>query len=309
MLREALFYLSEQPRLQAATKHTGFARRMARRFVAGETLEEAIEAVRHINAAGMIATLDELGEHVHSSEEALDAVGVYIETLQDIADAGIESNVSLKLTQLGLDMGEEFALGNLRRVVEEAARLDNFIRIDMESSAYVDRTLDVFQRLFATHKNVGVVIQSMLYRSESDIEHLSQIGARVRLVKGAYLEPPEVAYQRKRDVDESFLRLMGMLLLGGNYPAIATHDPDMLDGTIRFAREHVLDPKKFEFQMLYGIRRDLQASLVRQGFNVRIYVPYGTHWYPYLMRRMAERPSNLMFVLTNVARERLGSGT
>jgi proline dehydrogenase len=251
----------------------------------------------------MSATLDPLGEHVTTRQEAVAATDEACRIMRVIAQAGIDCNASLKLTQLGLDLGEELAYVNLRRVVEQAAELKTFIRIDMESSGYVDRTLAVFYRLFEEHKNVGVVIQACLYRSERDLEQLIQAGARVRLVKGAYLEPASVAYQDKREVDASFVRLMRQFLSGGNYPAIATHDTAMIEATQRYAREQQIDRARFEFQMLYGIRRDLQAGLVREGYNVRIYVPYGTHWYPYLTRRMAERPANVMFVLGSIARE------
>jgi proline dehydrogenase len=301
MLREMLIRLSQEPRLRDMTVHNGMMRSMARRFVAGETLAEAIDVVRQINARGMTVTLDHLGENVSTEAEAASAADDYCRMLEAIAEAGVDSNVSLKLTHMGLDLGENVAYRNTQRVVEAA--LPNFVRIDMESSAYVDRTLQLFHRLFETHKNVGVVIQSALYRSEADAEGLIEIGARVRLVKGAYLEPPSVAYQDKADVDAAYVRIMEALLLRGNYPAIATHDPRMIEATKRYALDHGIDRARYEFQMLYGIRRDLQTRLVGQGYNMRIYVPYGTQWYPYLMRRMAERPANLMFVVGNIARE------
>jgi proline dehydrogenase len=296
-----LIRLSQEPRLRDMTVHNGMMRSMARRFVAGETLAEAIDVVRQINARGMTVTLDHLGENVSTEAEAASAADDYCRMLEAIAEAGVDSNVSLKLTHMGLDLGENVAYRNTQRVVEAA--LPNFVRIDMESSAYVDRTLQLFHRLFETHKNVGVVIQSALYRSEADAEGLIEIGARVRLVKGAYLEPPSVAYQDKADVDAAYVRIMEALLLRGNYPAIATHDPRMIEDTKRYALDHGIDRARYEFQMLYGIRRDLQSRLVGQGYNMRIYVPYGTQWYPYLMRRMAERPANLMFVVGNIARE------
>jgi proline dehydrogenase len=280
---------------------------MAARFVAGETLEEALRCTRELNARGMSVTLDHLGENVTSRAEAVEERETLCRTLQEIGGAGVESNVSLKLTQLGLDVDERLAFDNALAVVAEAAAIDNFVRIDMESSEYVDRTLALFYRLFERHRNVGVVIQAYLYRSAQDLERLLEIGARVRLVKGAYLELASVAYQDKRQVDESFVRLMEELLTRGTYPAIATHDPAMIDATRDFALCHGIDRSRFEFQMLYGIRRDLQVRLVRDGYNVRIYVPFGTHWYPYLMRRMAERPANLMFVVGNIAREAAGA--
>src|SRR5947209_3876527 len=232
---------------------------MAHRFVAGETLDEAIEVVRQINARGMSVSLDHLGENVHSRQEAADATEDYCRLLRTIHQAGVTSNISLKLTQMGLDLDGRLAGDNLRRVVDQAAQLDNFIRIDMESSEYVDRTLEAFYHLFSTYKNVGVVIQAYLYRSAGDLEQLLDAGARVRLVKGAYLEPASVAFQRKEEVDANFVRLARLLLRRGNYPAIATHDIAMIDATTEYAWQNSIDRSRFEFQMLYGIRRDLQS--------------------------------------------------
>lgn len=276
---------------------------MALRFVAGETLEQAIRVVRTINEEGMTATLDHLGENVSTRQEAADATVAGCDLMQRIAESNVSGNASLKLTQLGLDLGTDVAFDNLRRVVECAARYGNFVRIDMESSEYVDRTLDVFHHVFDQYRNVGVVVQSCLYRTERDVEQLLKMNARVRLVKGAYLEPPSVAFQSKEDVDKAYLRLTETLLLRGNYPAIATHDERMISAATQIARRSGIAPDRYEFQMLYGVRRDLQSQLVRDGYRVRIYVPYGTHWYPYLMRRMAERPANVVFVLASMARE------
>ncbi len=303
VLREALIRLSQQEQLRNLAMHNGLAHSFALRFVAGETLDQAMSCVREINNQGMTATLDHLGENVTSKEEATEAANAYRRILQEIDRVGVRCNASLKLTHMGLDLGEEFAFENTRRVVDEAAQLDSFIRMDMESSDYVDRTLELFYRLFEQYKNVGVVIQSTLYRSASDLEQLIEAGARVRLVKGAYLEPPSVAFQQKSEADANFVRLAEMLLDRGNYPAIASHDVKMIDAAKQYARAHGIDSSRFEFQMLFGIRRDLQAQLVREGYKMRIYVPFGTQWYPYLMRRMAERPANLMFVLGNIARE------
>lgn len=306
MLREALIRLSQEERLRRFATHNGLAHSMALRFVAGETLDQAIAAVREINARGMTASLDHLGENVSTAPEAAQAAGDYCRIFRAIAESGVECNASLKLTQMGLDLGEETVLENACRVVEEAARNENFIRVDMESSEYVERTLDLVFRLHDRYSNVGTVIQSYLYRSAGDLERLIESGIRVRLVKGAYLEPPSVAYQDKADVDANFVRLMQTLLTRGKYPAIATHDVKMIEATRAFARDNGVDSSRFELQMLYGVRRDLQTQLVRQGYRMRIYVPYGTQWYPYLMRRMAERPANLMFVLGNIAREATG---
>jgi proline dehydrogenase len=303
VLRQTLIRLSSQERLRNVAMHNKLAQSFALRFVAGQTLESAIEAVRKINAQGMTATLDHLGENVSTKAEAINAADAYRKILREINGAGADCNVSLKLTHMGLDLGEDFARENVSRVIEQAAEHDNFVRVDMESSEYIDHTLAVFFRLFDDHKNVGAVIQSYLYRSESDLEQLIQAGARVRLVKGAYLEPPEVAFQQKSEVDASFVRLSQMLLARGNYPAIATHDERMIEAAKYYASTNGIESSRYEFQMLYGIRRDLQGQLLRDGYRMRVYVPYGTHWYPYLMRRMAERPANLMFVLGSIARE------
>ncbi len=305
MLRQALMHLSHQERLRDFAIANPLAQTFARRFVAGETLGQAIEVVRDINQRGMMATLDHLGENVASQREAIEAADAYRQMLREIARAGVRCNVSLKLTHMGLDLGEEFAAENTARVVDQAETLGNFVRVDMESSEYVERTLKVFYRLYANHKNVGIVIQSCLYRTPADLERLLDIGARVRLVKGAYLEPPTVAYESKAGVDAAFIRLMEMLLSRGNYPAIATHDPAMIEATKRYAGRQGIGRDRFEFQMLYGIRRDLQAALVAEGYKMRVYVPFGTQWYPYLMRRLAERPANLMFVAGNIIREAL----
>ena len=303
MLRETLFRLSQEPHLRHLATHNGVARKMASRFVAGETLDDAVAAVHDINVRGMTATLDHLGENVSTQKEATEATDAGCAILHAIRTAGIDCNLSLKLTQLGLDLGEDVARTNLERVLDAAAQCDNFVRIDMESSEYVDRTLDIFLELFPRHRNVGVVIQAYLYRSTRDVERLIEAGARVRLVKGAYLEPARIAFQDKSNVDASFAHLMEKLLVGGNYPAIATHDVNMIETTKQFARTRGIDPSRFEFQMLYGVRRDLQTRLVAEGYRMRVYVPYGTHWYPYLMRRMADRPANVMFVMASIARE------
>lgn len=304
MLRQALFRLSQQQQLRHVATSNRIGLQMARRFVAGETLGEAFVAVRDLNSRGMTATLDHLGENVTSLPAAQQATDDACAIFQAIARAGVQCNVSLKLTQLGLDLGTDTAIRNLDRILEVAAESGNFVRIDMEGSQYTDRTLDLFFREYERHKNVGTVIQSYLYRSGSDLERLIDAGARVRLVKGAYLEPPTVAYQRKEDVDAGFVHLMQMLLARGNYPAIATHDEAMIAATQRFAQQHGIARDRFEFQMLYGVRRDLHLRLVQQGYRVRIYVPYGTEWYPYFMRRLAERPANVMFVLRSIAREK-----
>ena len=303
MLRQTLFKMSQQEQLRNIATHNGLAQNMARRFVAGVAIEDAMKVVGQINGRGMSATLDHLGENVSTEAEAAAAADSYCDILRTISERGVDCNVSLKLTQFGLDRGHVVAVENLRRVLDTAAQRDTFVRIDMESSDYVDRTLEIFFEMWSTYKNVGVVLQSCLHRTRADLEQVIEAGARVRLVKGAYLEPPSVAYQAKADVDANFLRLAYTLLSRGNYPAIATHDLSIIDATREHARVHGIDRSRYEFQMLYGIRRDLQARLVEEGYSVRIYVPFGVHWYPYMMRRMAERPANLFFVLSNLARE------
>lgn len=281
----------------------GFSRRVARRFVAGDTLSSAVDAVRALNASSMRATLDHLGEHVTSADDATLAAAAYLTALNRIAAEGIDSNVSLKLTQMGLDLSPDLAWANVTAIVQAAAARGNFVRIDMEGSPLVGTTLAFYERLRAAgYDNVGVVIQSYLYRSVADVEKLLAMRARVRLVKGAYDEPPDVAYPLKRDVDENFLRLAARLLEQGNYPAIATHDEKIINWSKRFAADRGIGRERFEFQFLYGIRRDLQQQLAGEGYNVRVYVPYGSEWYPYLMRRLAERPENLFFVLSNLFR-------
>lgn len=303
VLRETLFRLSQEPHLRDFAMHNRLGRGMARRFVAGETVEEGLAVVRSLQEQGMTATLDLLGENVSSQEEAAAATETFLSLVDSMHSAGIPRNVSLKLTALGLDLGVGVAQANLSRILERASELDGFIRIDMESSEYVDRTLDVCLQVATQSSHVGTVIQACLYRSESDLERLIDAGVRVRLVKGAYLEPPELAYQAKADVDRNFIRLMQHLLRRGSYPAIATHDPRMIDATRAFANGLGIDAGHFEFQMLYGIRRDLQAGLMKDGYGMRVYVPFGAEWFPYLMRRMAERPANLMFVVGNIVRE------
>jgi proline dehydrogenase len=278
------------------------ARRLATRFVAGETLEQAIAVSQRLNGEGITVTLDHLGESVTSLEEAAEARNVYLRTLAAIHESKIQGNVSLKLTQFGLDFSYEQCLANVEQLVRCADSLQSFVRVDMESSEYTDRTLELVENLHARYRRVGVVIQSYLYRSKADVEKLCDRRIRVRLCKGAYLEPHTVAFPNKTDVDKSFIELMRLLLDRGEYPAIATHDPAMIDATKEYAAARKLSKDAFEFQMLYGIRRDLQNQLVREGYRLRLYVPFGKAWYPYYMRRMAERPANVLFILRNLFR-------
>jgi proline dehydrogenase len=282
-------------------RRSGFARR----FIAGETIDEAIEASRAIQATGLGTTLDYLGESVGSIAEADTATRAYLAVLERIAGAGIERNISLKLTQLGLTIDRATCVDNLRRILDAGAAQQFFVRIDMENSPFTAVTLDVFETMWQQgYRNAGVVLQSCLPRSEADTARMNALGARVRLVKGAYKEPRDVAYQSKADVDAAFLRIMRLLLADGTYPAIATHDPAMLAAAHDFARERSIPPDRYEFQMLYGIRRDLQADLHGGGYRVRVYVPFGREWFPYFMRRLGERPANIGFVIRGIFRER-----
>jgi proline dehydrogenase len=277
----------------------------ARRFIAGETVEEAIDAARQIQANSLHVTLDYLGESVASISEADTATRAYIAMLETIAAAGIERNISLKLTQLGLTVDRATCVDNLRRILDAAAGCSFFVRVDMENSPYTAVTLEVFETMWQQgYRNAGVVLQSCLPRSEADAARMNALGAQVRLVKGAYKEPRGAAYQSKADVDAAFVRIMKLLLAEGTNPAIATHDPAMLQQTRAFAAERGIDAARYEFQMLYGIRRDLQSSLKREGFRVRVYVPFGREWFPYFMRRLGERPANVGFVIRAVLGER-----
>ena len=303
MLRSVILHLADQQGLCDAAMRQPLARRFALRFVAGEHLEDAVAVVHGLNSRGIRATLDHLGENVTNADEAARAADEYLEVIHRVAETGIDTNVSLKLTQMGLSLGDEVCLHNLERVVARAAARNSFVRVDMEGSAYTQRTLDIIRRLHSRYDNsLGPVIQAYLYRSKADVEDLIRSGMRVRLCKGAYNEPTAVSFPRKRDADASFRRLAELLLLCGNYPAIATHDEKLIRWSQRFAKQNGISTARFEFQMLYGIRRDLQESLASAGNNVRVYVPYGTHWYPYLMRRLAERPENLVFLLSNLLR-------
>jgi proline dehydrogenase len=277
----------------------------ARRFIAGETIDEAILAARAIEASGMTQTLDYLGESVATMGEADQATRAYLGLLEQIVAAGIGRNVSLKLTQLGLTIDRATCVDNLRRILDAAVPHEFFIRIDMENSPFTEVTLEIFETMWQQgYRNAGVVLQSYLPRSVEDARRMNRLGARVRLVKGAYKEPRGVAHQSKADVDAAFVEIMKTLLADGTYPAIATHDPAMLAATRAFAAERGLAAKQYEFQMLYGIRRDLQASLMDEGFRVRVYVPFGREWFPYFMRRLGERPANLSFVVKSLLRER-----
>lgn len=300
--RSALLFLSRREGLKDIATRLGPLRDLASRFIAGETLEGAVEAVKALNAQGLTASFDHLNEAVRNKEEAEDEVREYRRLLARIDAEGVRANVSLKLTQCGLLLDRALALENARAVVREAASRGSFVRVDMEQSAVTQATLDAVRALHAEfgEERVGAVLQSYLRRTEADARALCAERVRIRLCKGAYLEGPEVAFQDKRDVDANFVRVMQVLLDSGVYHGIATHDERMIDATLDYASKQRLPKRTFEFQMLYGIRRDLQVRLAQAGFPVRVYVPYGRYWYPYFMRRLAERPANLWFVLKNL---------
>jgi proline dehydrogenase len=281
------------------------AHAFGRRFIAGETVDDAIAAVRQIQAQGLLCTLDYLGESVTSLSEADTATREYLHLIDAVDRAGAERNLSLKLTQLGLDVDRAICVDNLRKILTAAQQCGFFVRIDMESSAYTDTTLDIFETVWKLgHDNTGVVLQSCLYRSEKDFDRVNTLGARIRLVKGAYREPKSVAYQQKSDVDAAYVRLAKRLLTEGTYPAIATHDEVILNEVKRFAAARSVPHDAYEFQMLYGIRRDLQNALRDGGHRVRVYVPFGREWFPYFMRRLGERPANVGFVVRSLFAER-----
>jgi proline dehydrogenase len=277
----------------------------ARRFIAGETVAEAIDAARNVEARGMKITLDLLGESVRNLDEADAATRAYLAVIDAITRSGIERNLSVKLTQLGLDVDKASTIDNLRKILEVAGPAGFFVRIDMEDSAYTAVTLEIFETLWQQdYRQIGVVLQAALYRSEQDLARVNQLGARVRLVKGAYMEPKSVAHQKKADVDAAYARMMKTLITDAHDAAIATHDPVMIDLARRWARQHDVAADRFEFQMLYGVRRDLQAMLVAAGYRVRVYIPFGHQWFPYFMRRLGERPANVTFVIRNILGER-----
>ena len=302
IFRTTLLYFSRQHRLKdLVTGLPGF-RQLVQRFIAGEQLEHALTAVQELNRLGITATLDHLGESITSEAATHQEVHEYQQALRRIAEANVHSNVSVKLTQLGLDIDEQLCLRNTRSIVETAAQHSNFVRIDMEDSTKTDVTLRIFRTLRAEFENVGIVLQSSLYRSEQDLADVLALGSRVRLCKGAYKETAAVAFPVKSDVDANFVKLMQQLLKSGLYHGIATHDEAMIAATKAFVAQENLARDAFEFQMLFGIRRDLQVKLVEEGYRVRVYVPYGEAWYPYFMRRLAERPANIWFVVKNLVK-------
>ena len=308
MLRSTLLYLSNQARVFRFVRNNRLAKKFASRFVAGETLDDALAAVRTLNGKGISASLDLLGESVTNEREARVSANAYLDILDRIQWQKLDANVSVKLTAMGLDISEELCVAAMHDVLARGQAYNTFVRLDMESSAYTERTLQLFyDRLYPAYKdNVGIVLQSYLYRTWSDVERAVAARCRVRICKGAYKEPAAVAYPDKKEVDSNYVKCMQELMEHGNYPGIATHDPAIIAAARRFADAHHIDRSRFEFQMLYGIRRDLQEQLVREGYRMRVYVPFGTQWYPYLMRRLAERPANVAFITGNVVRELIG---
>ena len=307
MLRASLLWLSEQPRVFRFVRNNRLAGRLASRFVAGETIDAAMAVLRDLNAAHISASLDLLGESVNRAEEARAARDVYLQLLDRIHSAGAEANVSVKLTQMGLDIDESLCLENMRAILTRAKQYGSFVRIDMEGSAYTQRTLDFFTRTIHPEfgNTAGVVLQSYLRRTAADVETMIALGARVRLCKGAYKEPADIAFPDNRDVDASYVSCLERLLEHGTYPGIATHDERIITHARAFAKGRRIDPSRYEYQMLYGVRRDLQHELRAAAYGMRVYVPFGSHWYPYLMRRLAERPANIGFIIGNVVRESL----
>lgn len=302
LMRNSLLWMAGNATLRQQVMRSRLSQPVARRFVAGETAEQALAAAQQLNAQGAFVTLDYLGENVTMPAEASAVRQTYVDLLHEIARRDLRCNVSIKLTALGLDIDRETAVANLRTILQAARAHDNFVRLDMEGTDYTQVTLDLFEQMYVGegYTNVGVVLQSYLYRTASDVARANQLYARVRLCKGAYKEPPHLAYPQKADVDQSYRDLARALLCEGNYPGFATHDSAIIDWIKRFAEQQGIGRERYEFQMLYGIRRDLQQQLIRKGYNVRVYVPFGEAWYPYLMRRMAERPANLLFILKSL---------
>ncbi len=306
MLKGTLLYLANRRPVYRLIMRHDLLRGLAQRYVAGEELADGIVVAQTLNTQGLLASLDYLGESVTNAADSRRAVGAYIEALEAISRDQVEANISLKLTQLGLDLSRELAVAHLRKILERAHELDIFVRIDMESSAYTERTLSVQRELWDEgFTNVGIVLQAYLYRTEADVNQAIERGVQVRLCKGAYLEPPRVAFPDKAAVDANYARLMERLLVHGNHPAVATHDERLIGRAKEIARRDNISPEQFDFEMLFGVRRDLQLRLVHEGYRVRVYLPYGEEWYPYLVRRLAERPANVGFFLRALISESL----
>jgi proline dehydrogenase len=306
LLKGTLLYLANRRPVQRMVMRHDLLRGLTQRYVAGEELADGIVVAETLNTQGLLVSLDHLGESVTNPAAARRAVAAYLEALEALASEQVEGNVSLKLTQLGLDLSREMCVAHLRKILQRAGELDSFVRIDMESSAYTQRTLDVHQELWEDgFRNVGIVLQAYLYRTAADVERAIEMGVQVRLCKGAYLEPSRVAFAEKAEVDANYARLMERLLVAGNHPAIATHDERLVNRVLEIARAENIAPDRFDFEMLFGVRRDLQLRLVNGGWRVRVYLPYGQEWYPYLVRRLAERPANLGFFARSLVAEAL----
>jgi proline dehydrogenase len=306
ILRSTLIALSRNPSLRRFAESSRIGGKMSARFVAGTTVAQVLEAASSVNRQGISTSLDSLGENVHSPQEAQHSADIYHQLLDAIQQRSLDANVSVKLTQMGMDLDPELAYSIVAALVQHAITANTFVRIDMEGSDYTQATIDLVSRLHGLPENrgrIGVVIQAYLYRSAADIDRLIAEGIRVRLCKGAYQEPANLAFPEKADVDANFLKLIQALLPSGVYHGIATHDEKMVEATCRFARERGIAADQFEFQMLYGVRRDLQKTLLASGYRVRVYIPFGTEWYPYFMRRLAERPANLLFMAKNLFRQ------
>jgi proline dehydrogenase len=302
LLRRSMLSIADRPSVERLIRSDRVANRIVWRFIAGEDLESAIKAVSELAARGITSTLDELGENVTTEEEVQAAANSAVTALNRLASANLEPNISVKLTMLGLDLGDDEAREHMVQILAAARAVKGFVRIDMEGSAYVERTMQIFEALHDRYPDeVGIVIQSYLLRARADTERMIERRARVRLVKGAYAEPESVAYQQKSQIDLNYQWLMELLLESGSYPALATHDPDLIEAAKRFTALHEIGSDRYEFQMLYGVRRDEQQALADQGYRIRVYVPYGTAWYPYFSRRIAERPANAIFVLRQIA--------
>jgi proline dehydrogenase len=302
MLKATLLKAAGSPSLKRLVTRNAVARRVAGRFIAGDTLDEAELAIRRLNDRGIPVALDYLGENTESEAQARESAGAYLAALDRIQEGGLDANISVKLTAMGLDLRRELALEEATRVAARGKEVGAMVGVDMESNAYVDRTLDIVEALKGSYDNVGVCLQTYLYRTRDDLDRLNRAGVPVRLVKGAYQEPAEVAYPQKASVDGAFARLLDTLVQANPYPMVATHDPALVRLTKTLVAKHRRDRDSFEFQMLYGVRRDLQEQVVAEGYRLRVYVPYGTQWFPYFMRRLAERPANLYFFASNLVR-------
>ena len=304
MLKAALLKAAGSPTLKRQVTRNRLARRVADRFIAGDTLDDAVAVIKTLNAKGATVALDYLGENTESEQQARESTAAYLQALDRVMEEGLDANISVKLTALGLDVRANLALEESAKVAARAKETGAMVGVDMESHVYVDRTLDVVEAVKRSYDNVGVCLQSYLYRTRDDLDRLNRAGIPVRLVKGAYQEPPEVAYPQKASVDGAYARLLDTLVQANPYPMVATHDPALVRLTKTLVAKHRRDRDTFEFQMLYGVRRDLQEQVVAEGYRLRVYLPYGTQWYPYFMRRLAERPANLYFFLSNLARTR-----